>query len=98
MNLLTNLRFFCFDSALVGFEGISHGPLRDMIMASYDMIMASYDMTNLPWHDIMIIGTWEIIVTLFWPKAKYVIFEINLLLARYPGVDRDKICYISHLS
>ena len=46
----------------------------------------------------MIISTREIIVTLFWPKAKYMVSEINLLLARNPGVDRDKVCYISHLS
>ena len=32
----------------------------------------------------MIIGTRDIIVTLFWPKAKYMVAEINLLLARYP--------------
>ena len=46
----------------------------------------------------MIIGTRENIVTLFWPKAQYVVSEINLLLARNPGVDRDKVCYIFHLS
>jgi hypothetical protein len=29
----------------LGFEGISHGPLRDMIMASYDMT-TSHDMIS----------------------------------------------------